>query len=92
MGVPLMRKFVIASAIVAFAFAANAAHADWFSDELPPANAKPLSQIIKAVEDKGFKTITEVDFDDGVWKIEAHQTDGKEITLKVDPMTGEVRQ
>jgi Peptidase propeptide and YPEB domain len=95
MGVPLMRiirKFVIASVIMAFAFTARAAHADWFSDELPPANAKPLSQIIKAIEDKGFKTITEVDFDDGVWKIEAHQVDGKEITLKVDPMTGEVRQ
>ena len=88
----VMRKYVIPAAIVAFAFASNAARADWFSDELPPANAKPLSQIIKAVEDKGLKTITEVDFDDGVWKIEAHQTDGKEITLKVDPVTGEIRQ
>lgn len=71
----VMRKYVIPAAIVAFAFASNAARADW-----------------KAVEDKGLKTITEVDFDDGVWKIEAHQTDGKEITLKVDPVTGEIRQ
>ena len=87
-----MRKMVIAAAIVAFTCVSNLALADWFSDELPPANAKPLSEIIKTVEDKGLKTITEVDFDDGVWKIEARQVDGKEITLKVDPVTGDVRQ
>jgi peptidase YpeB-like protein len=87
-----MRKFVIVPTILVFAFFSNVARADWFSDELPPANAKPLSEIIKAVEDKGLKTITEVDFDDGVWKIEARQADGKEITLEVDPVAGEVRQ
>jgi hypothetical protein len=87
-----MQKVVIVASIVAFACFSNVALADWFSDELPPANAKPLSEIIKAIEDKGLKTITEVEFDDGVWKIEAHQIDGKEITLKVDPITGDVRQ
>jgi hypothetical protein len=87
-----MWKFVIAAAIVALGLASNVAQADWFSDELPPANAKPLSEIIKMVEDKGFKTITEVDFDDGVWKVEARQADGKETTLRVDPLTGDIRQ
>ena len=87
-----MRKFAILTTIVALAGAAGVAQAGWFSDELPPANSKSLSEIIKAVEDKGFKTITEVDFDDGVWNIEAHQADGKEVRLKADPITGEIRQ
>lgn len=87
-----MRKFLITAAILAFAAAPGVAQAGWFSDELPPANAKALSEIIKAVEEKGFKTITEVEFDDGVWNIEAHQADGKEVKLKADPTTGEIRQ
>lgn len=87
-----MRKFWTMATIAAVTGAANVAHAGWFSDEQPPANAKPLSEIIKSVEDRGFKTITEVDFDDGVWSIEAHQADGKEVTFKADAVTGEIRQ
>ena len=30
-----------------------------------PANAKLLSEIVKAVEDKSYKVIEEVEFDDG---------------------------
>ena len=69
----------------------RAAQAGWFSDESPPANAKPLSEIIKSVEDKGYKTITELEFDDGVWKVEVHQPDGKEVHIKVDPVSGAIR-
>ena len=49
-------------------------------------HAKPMSEIIKSVEDKGYKIITELEFDDGVWKIEVHQPDGKEVRIKVDPV------
>ncbi len=69
----------------------SAARADMFKDELPPANAKPLSEIIRTVENQGYKVISEVEFDDGVWKIEAHQPDGKEVHIKVDPLSGAVR-
>ena len=87
-----MHKCLLPAAILAITLAAPAARANWFSDELPPPNSKPLSEIIKVVEDKGWKTITEVEFDDGYWEIEAHQADGKEIKLKVNPITGEIRQ
>ena len=70
---------------------AAGARADWFRDEVPPANAKPLSEIVKAVEDQGYKAISEIAFDDGVWKIEAHQPSGKEVHIKVDPMSGAIR-
>jgi len=70
----------------------TSAHAGWFSDETPPANAKPLSEVIKALEDQGYRKITEVEFEDGVWEIEVHETDGKEIKLKVNPVSGEVRR
>jgi len=69
----------------------TSAHAGWFSDETPPANAKPLSEVIKVLEDQGYRTITEVEFEDGVWEIEVHQSDGKEIEIKVDPVSGEIK-
>jgi len=67
------------------------ARAGWFSDEVPPANAKPLSEVIKALEDKGYRTITEVEFERGVWEIEVYQADGEEIKIKVDPVSGETK-
>ena len=86
---PHLKALVLACAIAGFA--PGSARADLFKDELPPANAKPLSEIIKTVEDRGYKAISEVEFDDGVWKIEAHQPDGKEVHIKVDALSGAIR-
>ena len=66
------------------------AHADWFRDESPPPNAKPLSEIVKALEDHGYKVITEIEFEDGKWEIEVHQVNGKELELHVDPISGQI--
>jgi hypothetical protein len=79
-------------AVAACALAASTllARADWFKDEQPPSNAKPLSTVIKSLEDQGMKTITEVSFDDGKWKIEVHQAGGKEKTVRVDAISGQI--
>lgn len=57
-----MRSAHLRLTIAACALAASTliARADWFKDEAPPPNAKPLSTVIKSLEDKGMKTITEV--------------------------------
>jgi len=60
-------------------------------DELPPANAKPLSVIVQSTEDRKLGTITEVEFYDGFWKVELRK-DGRKIKLYVDPKTGETRR
>jgi hypothetical protein len=67
------------------------AGAGWFSDERPPAGAKPLSEIIRALEEQGLGGITEVEFDGGVWKIEVHNLDGSEVDLRVDPISGQIQ-
>ena len=81
---------VIAIATVLLGLTAAPASAGWFSDEVPPQDAKKLSEIIRMIEEQGLATITEVEFDDGAWKIEVHQPDGREINLKVDPRTGQI--
>ena len=79
-----------AIAICALAASTLIARADWFRDETPPPNAKPLSTIIKTVEDRKYGTITEVEFDDGKWEIEVHQAGGKEKEIYVDAISGQI--
>lgn len=80
----------LAIAICGLAASSLVARADWFRDETPPPNAKPLSSIIKAVEEHGYGTITEVEFENGKWEIEVHRTGGKEIEIHVDAISGQI--
>ncbi len=64
--------------------------AGWFGHEQPPANAQPLSALIKGVEDTGYRTILEIEFEDGAYEIEALDAKGKEVELRVDPVNGKV--
>jgi hypothetical protein len=61
-----------------------------FSEETPPANAKPLSEIVKSLEDQGYKDVERIKFDDNAWVIDARQPGGKEIDLRIDPVSGQV--
>jgi len=40
---------LLVAAIAALGCGSAVAQAGWFSDELPPADAKPLSQIVKTL-------------------------------------------
>ncbi|TVM02937.1 MAG: hypothetical protein CV087_07790 [Candidatus Brocadia sp. WS118] len=60
-------------------------------DELPPANAKPLSSIIQSLEERNLGVITDVEFDDGFWEVKLHK-DGRVVKLDIDPRTGETRR
>jgi hypothetical protein len=48
-----MRTSMVPALAGLLAMAPLSAHAGWFSEETPPANAKPLSEIIKSLEDQG---------------------------------------
>ncbi len=84
---------IVPTVVLAFALAgaaSAAAWADWFTDETPPPRAKPLSEVIRSLEDQGVRTTTEISLDEGRWSIEARNADGKTIDLKADPMTGQM--
>lgn len=78
------------AALAALIAAPAIALAGWFGDERPPANARPLSEIIKLVEEAGHKTIVELEFEGGVYEIEALDAQGKEVEIEVDPVSGKV--
>jgi len=56
-------------------------------DEIPPANAKRLSEVVSALEAQGHTVFTDIDFDDWVWVIRVYKS-GLEFELRVDPVTG----
>lgn len=79
-----MKSIVLASFLLTSAsFLAMA------DDDKLPANALKLSEIISALEQQGFHPVTDVEFDDGVWEIDAYR--GREKReLHVDPKTGQI--
>lgn len=60
-----------------------------FANEKPPVKAKPLSEIIKMLENKGYSPITEVEIEGGRWEIEAYKGSEKR-EIKVDAITAEI--
>jgi hypothetical protein len=60
------------------------------SDEIPPADAMPLSTIVQSVDAGGLWVVTEVHFDDGFWEVELRKA-GRKVKLAIDPRTGETR-
>jgi hypothetical protein len=63
---------------------------DAMADEKPPANAKPLSEIVVQIEGAGYGPIVEVSVNSGLWEVEAYEADVK-YELHVDPVSAEIK-
>lgn len=81
----LSRSTALLSGLIAMPFVVSMA----LANEAPPADAKPLSEVIKGVEDEGYERIYDVSFDDGKWEIDAYKGDQKR-DLEVDPHSGDI--
>lgn len=59
----------------------------------PPQNAKPLSEIIQALEAQGdVHYFDEIEWDDdGYWEIEYVRADGSKAKVRLDPVSGQPR-
>ena len=47
-------------------------------------------QVIIKVQDAGYTNVHDVDFEGGVWKVEANDSAGADVELKVDPQDGHI--
>ena len=47
-------------------------------------------QVIIKVQDAGYTNVHDVDFEGGVWKVEANDSAGADVELKVDPDDGHI--
>ncbi len=60
----------------------------------PPAAAKPLSEIVKMLEDGGSVAyVAEIEWDDrGYWDVEYMRTEGGKDEVKLDPISGQPKR
>jgi hypothetical protein len=47
-------------------------------------------QIIVLAQQAGYRNVHDVDFEGGVWKVEADRADGTDVELKMDPNDGHI--
>jgi len=58
-------------------------------DDVPPADSLKLSEVVLKLEQQGLHPIVDIEFDDGVWEVDAYRGQDKR-ELKVDPRTGKI--
>jgi hypothetical protein len=83
----MLRNIFVALSI-AIGLAVVSAHARE-PDQIPPATAQPLSQIVRMIEAEGHTVIPEIVFDDNVWNFRVYKA-GLEYEIKVDPVSAEI--
>jgi len=81
------RALLIAIAVLTMSLSMPMAAAARDKDEIPPANAIRLSEIIRSLESQGHTVITDIDFDDWQWIVRVYKA-GFEFEIRVDPVTG----
>lgn len=66
------------------------------AQDTPPEGSMPLSQLVNKLETDlagELGHITDLSWDDdGYWEVEYHNAENREVEIRVDPATGEVRQ
>lgn len=82
----MRRKLLTAAILAPLALAVAPAMAQV---SRPPADSKPLSEIIKMLEDAGFAPY-DVEFKAGRWHVDAMNKEGQRRDLRVHPATGEI--
>lgn len=80
-------KIIALLTTLTLGFAACLAHAG----DRPPEGIKPLSEIVLLLEKAGYSPISEIEFDDGHWEVDAYRN-GEKVEINVDPRTGEIKK
>lgn len=52
--------------------------------------AQSPDEIVRGLEGRGYTAIRDVEFDDGVWELEATSPAGKPVDLVVEPGSGKI--
>lgn len=73
-----------ASAILALAIAAGV------QAQAPATGGLTAAEVVQKAEQAGYSAIEDVEFDDGLWELDATAPDGRRVDLYIDPRTGEI--
>jgi hypothetical protein len=77
----LLLSFILLSGITSTIFANDV-----------PQKTIPMTNLLKTLESSGYSIVRDVKYDDGMYKIDAINAQGKDVEAKVNPMTGDITQ
>ena len=73
----------------AYAYLDQPADGTW--SDIPPPGSRSLSTIVRQLELQGFNPIIEIDFEDGLWEVEAYRY-GELVEFTFDAVLGQIRE
>lgn len=79
-----VKTMLTASAVLALAISAVV------GAQAPAAGQLTAAEIVGKAEQAGYTAIDDVEFDDGLWELDATAPDGRRVDLLMDPRTGEI--
>jgi uncharacterized membrane protein YkoI len=79
-----MKKLIIATLFFSMLFLQAS-----IASEMPLNDAKPLSEIVRTLEEKGYSPFVEIEFEDGQWEVKVYK-EGVKRELKIDPVSGKI--
>lgn len=85
-----MRTRIIAFVTALSLLAAPAVAADSRFERADDSRWMPIRQLLDRVESAGFRDVTEIERDDGVYEVKATGAAGQRMKLYLDPRTGEI--
>lgn len=85
-------RIMLATALACACGLAYAQDTSAQQDPMKQAAAAGLTepQVRAALEAKGYTSVNDVKFRDGMWKADARSADGQRVDLRIDAKTGEV--
>ena len=67
----MIKHLIIVKSLLLTLFSANSLLASSDIDQIPPAEAKKIYQVIEHLQDRGVKQLLSIQFDDWIWKASA---------------------
>jgi hypothetical protein len=83
-GGDLMKKLIIATLFFSMLFLQAS-----IASDMPPKNAKPISEIVRTLQEQGYSPFVDIEFEDGKWRVKAYK-EGVKRELKIDPVSGKI--
>lgn len=57
----------------------------------PAPNDISMDEARQIVQNEGYTDVTQIEYDDGQWEIEARDSNGREVDIDIDAASGEIR-
>lgn len=82
----LMMSLALSGAFVLIAASPVAAQTDRYGGQ----SQMSATELVQHLESQGYTNIHDIEFDDGLFEVDARDPEGRAVELKIDPTNGSI--